>query len=48
MGRKAKKSSGHWIRARAMGTASGAMFARPTQGGEDFYLDMPDHGAGWR
>lgn len=42
MGRKAKKSSGHWIRARAMGTASGAMFARPTQGGEDFYLDMPD------
>ena len=42
MGRKAKKSSSHWIRARAMGTASGAIFARPTQGGEDFYLDMPD------
>lgn len=42
MGKKQKKSAGKRIRARAVGTSSGAMFARPLKSGEDMLLDMPD------
>ena len=36
------KPSEKLIRARAMGSISGVTFARPLDGGNDFYLDMPD------